>query len=276
MGGGFPTLKLGAEARSGGMGMAFTALAEDGAAAYWNPAGLTRLDRKDIQLSVHRWVEGVHSEFLSFGWGNGTWGFGMHALFTEVGDIEYRSVPSPTPLTTFSANEFIIGFSLARVIQETISIGFTVKMLYEKIFIDEALGIAADFGVQWELWEEGLRVGGVVQNIGRTGKLVEETIELPMTLKAGLAYPLVFGQSRITGVVDVVKEKDFPAHVHGGIEAGYKGLLFVRGGYQTGYDIRSFTGGLGFAWKNYRLDYSYMPIDGGFGDSHRLSVGIRW
>ena len=275
-GGGFPSLKLGADARSGGMGMAFTALSGDGAAAYWNPAGLTRLERKDVQLAIHRWVEGVHSEFLSFGWGNGAWGFGLHALYTEVGDIEYRVVPSPTPLTTFSANELVLGFSLARTLSERIGFGVTVKMLYEKIFVDEAWGVAADIGLQWELVEDGLRAGGVIQNVGWTGTLDEEAIELPFLWKFGVAFPLSAGEHRLVAVLDVIQERGFPVHVHCGFEAGYKGFLFLRGGYQTGYDIRSFTGGVGISWKAYRLDYGYMPIDGGFGDSHRLSVGIGW
>lgn len=276
MGGGFPSLKLGADARSGGLGLAGTALTGGSTAAYWNPAGLSQMTQKDILLSIHRWVEGVHSEFLSFGWGNGDWGFGLHAMYTEVGDIEYRDVPSPQPLTTFSASELALGLSLAKAIHERISVGLTVKMLYEKIFIDEAFGIAADFGIQWEIWEEGLRAGGVIQNVGSTGKLDEESIDLPVTARVGLAYPTAIGEGRFTGVVDLVKEKDFPVHLHGGIEAGYRGILFVRAGYQTGYETRGVTGGIGFAWKGYRLDYAYMPVGGGFGDSHRLSVGIGW
>jgi len=41
-------LKMGVGARALGMGGAFTAVADDGTAAFWNPAGLVQLDKKSI------------------------------------------------------------------------------------------------------------------------------------------------------------------------------------------------------------------------------------
>ena len=53
--------------------------------------------------------------------------------------------------------------------------------------------------------------------------------------------------------------------------------LFVRDARQLGRFAKAdVTGGVGVVWKDYRVDYSYIPLKSGWGDSHRLSVGIGW
>ena len=269
-------MKLGCHARSEAMGMAFTALADDGSAGFWNPAGLASLQRKDMLLSFHRWIEDVRDEFLAFGWGGPSSGMGIHVLYTDMGEFEQRIVPSPTPMATFSAHELIFGVSYARMVFNRFDVGMTIKLLYEKIYIEEAWGVGVDLGFLWHVWADGLRIGGVLQNLGKTNALFEEDISLPMTVRLGLAYPLnTFGGQWIF-VVDGIKERGFPYHLHGGIEYGWRGRVFIRCGYQTGYEARDITGGIGVAWGGYRLDYSYMPLGAGLGDSHRFTVGIGW
>ena len=275
-GGGFPTLKLGSDARSTGMGMAYVAVAEGGSAGFWNPSALTFQKKRHLLFSMHRWIEGVGTTFFGLDWGGEEWGVALNVLYTEIGDIEQRLVPSPEPLSTFSTNELIFGFSVARRMGPHVGIGATVKGLYEKILFDEAMGIALDVGILWHLWPGGLRIGGVVQNIGKTNHLVDEDIPLPLTSRVGLAFPLrLFGNGCLL-VADGIKERGFPFHLHTGIEFGWRDVLFFRLGYQTGYDIRDVTGGVGVVWRGYRVDYSYIPLKSGWGDSHRLSVGIGW
>ena len=274
--GGFSSLKLGTHARAEAMGMAHVALVQDGSASFWNPAGLVAMPRKDIILSVHRWIQDVSSQFLGFGLGGASSGFGLHVLYTEVGGIEQRIGPSPTPLGTFSAHELVAGISYARLIGSRIRLGVTLKMLYEKIYIDEAVGFAGDVGLLWDVWEDGLRLGAVLQHLGKTNPLRDEEIPLPLTARLGFAYGLDWLGCQWILVVDGVKEDGFPFHVHGGAELGWKDRFFLRFGYMTGYDNRNMSGGLGLSWKRYRMDYSYAPIGNGLGDSHHLSVGIGW
>lgn len=273
---GFPTLKLGAGGRASALGLAYTALSDDGSAGFWNAAGLCFIGRNDVVLSVHRWIGDVQSEFVGFGWGDGRTGFGIHMLYTEVGGIEHRIVPSPTPLAVFSSHEFVGGISFARMIGRRISVGLTAKVLYEKIFFDEALGAACDIGFLWKVWDEGLRVGGVLQNMGKTGRLQDEAIALPFTGRLGLAFSVFGLGGKWVFVADGVKERDFPFHLHSGVEYGWKDVLYLRCGYQTGYETRDLTWGMGVAWHGFRLDYTTMPFRRGIGDSHRLTVGVGW
>jgi len=275
-GGSFPTLKLGSTARSEALGMAYVAVADDASGGFWNPAGLASMRGGDAVLSLHRWIQDVRGEFLAFGWETHHGGYGVHVLYTDMGELEHRLTPSPTPLATFSAHEFVMGISFGRTIYNRLSVGLTAKLLYEKVYIEEAWGVAADFGFLWDVFADGLRIAGVVQNIGKTNPLQTEDIRLPFTVRLGVAYPLSLLGGRWWFVLDGVKERDFPFHLHGGVEYGWRERLFLRCGYQTGYETRDFTGGLGVTWGRYRLDYSYMPLGMGLGDSHRLTVGIHW
>ncbi len=273
-GGGFASLQLGGDARASALGMAYTALSDDGSGSYWNPAGRVRSGDRDMILSVQCWIEDVQSAFLGFGMGGENTGLGIHILHTEVTGFEHRIVPSPTPIQFFSAHELIIGISYSRIIIDNLSIGMTLKSLYEKLFVEEVFGLAADFGFLYSVWNNGLRIGGVLQYIGKTNLMKNEEIALPVTAKVGFALSIPLFQNDCLFVLDGIQGKDLPYHVHVGVEYGWWSQLSVRLGYQTGYEMRSITGGIGFVWDRYRLNYSYMPLHSGFGDSHRLSVGL--
>jgi len=275
LGQGFTTLQIGGNARASALGMAYTALADDGSGAFWNPAGLMFLDKTECLFSLHRWIQGVQSGFLGFGWKGKHAGIGMYLLYTEVGGMEYRLVASPTPISLFSSSEIVGGLSYARTLGRRWSFGLTVKLYYEKIFLDEAVGVGGDIGFLWEMREEGLRIGGVLQNMGGTGRLRNEKIPLPFTGKVGFAFPFCFLGEHWMLAVDGMKEIDLPFHVHGGVEYGWLDRLFLRCGYQTGYATRTLTGGIGLHMGWVRLDYSYMPFRKGLGDAHQLSLRFR-
>ena len=132
-GSGFTSLKLGADSRSAGFGMAFTALADDGSVGFWNPAGLAWMKGTHLVLTHHRWIFDVKSEFIGIGTGWQNRGIGFHVLYTNMGDLELRKTPSPEPLGTFSAYELIGGISYGQKIADRITLGTTLKLYYEKI-----------------------------------------------------------------------------------------------------------------------------------------------
>lgn len=275
-GDGFSTLKLGGSGRAAAMGMAFTSLADDGSGAFWNPAGLSMLNRGDVQLTGHRWMGELKSALIGIGAGNGRSGWGFHMLYTEIGGMEYRIEPSPAPLAEFSSHEWMGGLSYARSLGGGFSLGLSLKMYYLKIFTDEALGIGGDLGILWHWKKTGFRFGAVLQNVGKTADLRNEPVPLPLTARAGLSYAINgFGGAWIFSL-DGVKQRDFPLHLHAGMEFGWESGIFFRLGFQTGYHTRDITGGVGMAWNRYRLDYTYIPLAGGLGDSHRVSIGIAW
>lgn len=272
-GSGFLSLKLGIDARSGAMGMAYTALQGRGTSSFCNPAALSFINGKYLAFTRQKWIQGVNNSFLGFDYGgdNGSWG--IHTMFTEVGGIEQRTVASPEPESIFSFYEMVFGVSYSRKITETIGLGITVKGLIEKISIDKASGAAFDLGMQWQAIEKSLFLGAVIQNIGRTGKLYKERIDLPLTARCGAAYTTsIFGCSFIFAADGVIDDE---FHLHSGIQFAFSDILFLRGGYQSGYEIKGLTAGLGVLFKTINFDYAYMDIRKGLGESHKLTCSIQ-
>jgi hypothetical protein len=272
---GFPSLKLAVDGRYAAMGNAGIASALDASAGYRNPAGLAGDSCTEAIFTMHRWMQGVKSGFAGIAFKGMKSGAAFHLLYTGVPDIEYRtSEPSPEPAGRFSSTEMSAGVSYGRRLTPVLSAGISLKLYFEKIFVEEALGFGGDIAVTASPFGNGIRIGAAVQNIGKTGKLASESIELPLAVKIGVAAPVTFPFGGGLVLVDCVKERDSRLHLHGGAEIAWRNTLFLRGGYQSGYEMHGISGGLGFSFQKARLDYSFMPMSRGLGDSHRFSLAL--
>lgn len=269
---GFVSLKLASEARFGALGHTGVAYFGDPSMGFRNPAGLVSGD-PGVEVSFHQWMKDVQSGFLGIAIPGHKRGWGFHLLYTEIGDLEYRMLPTPEPLGTFSFHEIIAGISFAQEIFPWLSLGINTKMFYEKIFVDEALGWGIDFGGGVRMtpkWTWGI----VLQNVGKTGKLAKASIPLPMTFRTGSAFS--FSTPWFDGLflTDLVKEKDSKWHWHLGVEWEKWKSVFFRWGYQSGYDLYQMSTGFGIQWRKYRIDYAYVPMKKSFGNQSRISINI--
>jgi hypothetical protein len=60
------------------------------------------------------------------------------------------------------------------------------------------------------------------------------------------------------------------------MEYWYREIFALRAGYKIGYDLDSFTCGVGFVWKNFQLDYGWGMSGSKMGDNHRFSLTTRF
>ena len=273
---GFESLRIGTDAQTAALGMAGVAAASGPAACFFNPAGLPGWSENTASATLHRWIQDVTAGVFGVAWSGKSRGFGIAVQYTESGGIEHRIVPSPEPIGTFSWNELSAGISFG-VRRGKWSFGLTGKVLYEKIFIDDAWGGAADFGAAVETGFRGLRLAGAVTNLGATGRLQREPVDLPTAVRIGAYLPVGLSEGLHGSVVlDALVERGGSFHLLGGAALALRRVLFVRAGYQGGYDNRGFCFGAGIALKSYRLDYAFLPLGSGLGESHRFTFGVRW
>jgi len=272
---GFLSLKLGVDARSNGMGLASTALPGNCAAGFNNPAGLALNEGTGVIITHHRWFQGVQGYFSGFSWSKGKNSFGLHLLYTDLGTMEYRLRADPAAAGTFNAHEFAVGMSWGRQVSATLFFGLTAKFLYEKVFVYETSGAAIDGGILWRPFDDGITIGLHLRNLGRTGKLNNRRISLPASGSLGLALPVNLPGGRWLVAADGVYYKDVGWYLHSGTEYALNDNLFLRIGLQNGEGKNDITFGLGINLNKYRLDYSYMVLHSGLGDSHKISVSIN-
>ena len=274
---GLQFLKLGVGARALAMGEAYSAIATDPSATYYNPAALSLVTSPRILLMHKEWIQGTRTEFIGATSRTGDFSFGLSANSTSVDNIELRSVPGPA-LGTFDARNASIGLSGSYAFSPEFSAGMTMKYLYEKIYVYDASGLAFDFGGVYKTpWDVTLALA--VNNLGSLSELDKESSTLPASIRGGAGYERDLEQldSRLTLSTDIVSfTVEQKSHVHVGAELTYKETFSARAGYQTGYDAKSFSAGVGIRYDIVALDYAYVPFQVDLGTTHTFSIGINF
>jgi hypothetical protein len=279
---GMAFLKLGTDARSAALSGATIAIASGAAATTQNPAGLAIAPDPwtsvDVLFTHREWIQDTRIEYLGVRVAlDSSQAIGVSLSSLSTGDIEIRERPGPAQ-GTFAARNAAIGLSYARGFG-ALELGLTVKLLYEKILVDDATGFAVDIGGRWESSLPGLLVGAAIQHLGGMGALRDKATVLPMTLRAGPAYGIRWEQPRadvlIAGDVAYIPEEG-EAYASLAGEFTYDRMASARVGYQFGSSGRGFSAGAGFRYGLFLLDYAYAPVASDLGNTHTISVGLTF
>ena len=275
---GLSFLKYGFGARNIAMGDAGTALSNDLTALFYNPAKLALADKSEVLFMHNEWIQDVNSEVIGVKtelW-NIPFAFGINV--TSVDGIEFREIAGE-PITTFDANYFFGSLSTGFFVTEEISFGASFKYLYEGLLNDEASGFGFDFGLNYLLPYKGLTASMVVKNIGSMNALRSESTKLPTEFRLGTAYTYNLEHSKFdfTGGVEFQKYLDTKDnHFNFGGEVLYNKLIAARSGFQTGYESRGFTAGIGLMWGNLKFDYAFLPFSLGLGNANLFSLQFKF
>lgn len=299
---------LGIGGRATGMGDAFGAIADDGSAVYWNVAGLTQLDRSELNLFFGPLLNGKeYYTFLSFG-----------APFFEDTAWEL-SVMSLMHNDASNTKEFtVIGsFASDLNLERTFSAGLNVKYLNYNSTASTTVdgvnlqgiahGLGLDMGVLYQIplpqWGKKLNFGLFIQdidtNIYWSGGTSEE--QIPTVFKIASAYYLeenivmscdfdffkdmnISGQPLSEPIYDSARNVTITAlepqdnRVHVGLEGWFfRNHLGLRGGYTAFATMPGrFTGGVSYKENTWEVDYAYIGHSEHLGDSHRLNVTLRF
>jgi hypothetical protein len=226
----------------------------------------------------NEWIQDVRSEVGGIKWNMFSLPFAIGFNVTTISDIEVREKPGD-PITKFNANYFFGSLSSGFTIVKDLDFGATIKYLYEGLFNDESTGYGLDFGLNYITPVKGLTASAVIKNIGSMGKLRVESTKLPSELRFGGAYNIGLESSKLDFVLAAEFQKYLETddiHINTGGEIIYNQVFAARVGYQSGYESRDFTGGVGIMWGNFRLDYAYMPFSLGLGNANLFSVQFKF
>ncbi len=271
---GLSFLKFGFGAKNIAMGDAGAVSSNDVSALFYNPSRLAGKDNTEIMLMHNEWIQDVRSEVL--GIASEVWGLpiALGLNVTTVSDIEVRTRPGEAD-SKINANYFFGSLSTGFGIVENIDFGLSVKYLYEGILNDEANGWGFDFGLNYQTSIEGLTASAVIKNLGSMNNLRNEATKLPSEFRIGPAYHFDFSDSKI-GMTAAAEFQKYlltdDVHFNLGAEGVYDNTIALRAGYQTGYESRGFTGGVGLMWGNLRFDYAFMPFTLGLGNASVFSL----
>ncbi|MCJ7508130.1 MAG: PorV/PorQ family protein [candidate division Zixibacteria bacterium] len=273
---GLSFLKIGMGARPVGMGEAFTSVSGDINCLYWNPAGLAKTEGINLTFMHNRWFQEISSNYLAAAFKIKKNTIGVSLALNRVPDIEVRDKPTAEPVGTFDAEDLVLTLGYAKSFGAKFDLGVSVKGLYQKIYTYEASGLGFDIGGIYIL-NDKFQFGTAILNIGPEMKFEEEKFSLPLIYKLGVAYKT--SEKHLKGdiilAMDLVKPKDNDLKLHSGLEYNYNKILFLRMGYQSGYDDKSFSFGMGLGYERYKVDYAFVPFSSDLGNTHRISLEIK-
>lgn len=271
---GLSFLKLGVGAQSIAMGEAYSSLTDDATAVIYNPARLFHGGSNNVVLMHNSAGQDLNNDFFAGKIAFNKLAFGIGIVRSSVDDIEVRTAPGEMT-ESFNAQNLSIGVTLAYKINPNISVGVTSKFLYEKIYIDDASGVGFDLGTNYE--KDNLSLSFVIANLGSVNNLRNSETKLPSLIRLGGGYKFKSKMFAFRLGAEGFKVLDGGAfHLHSGGEVGYNDLIFLRLGYQSGYENKGLTTGVGLKYKAFSIDYAYVPYMNDFGTGNTFSLGINF
>ena len=290
-------LKIEPGSRPVGMGGAFTGLANDINTIFWNPAGLTTIQTRELTAMQHFWVADISSQSIGYAQrvNNIVWGASLVGSFTE---IDRYTTPTSEPDSTVTVGGFATGLSLAYPLGTSTSIGGTAKFISQQLDIQNVYGASVDFGLITHLLQNRLGLGITVQNAGVFFEDAERAEDLPseyppLALRSGFAYRLLKEegmqqQELWTFLADVhLPLIDANPSFHFGIERWFYNIVAARVGYRIGLNENPNDGlsiGIGVKKKGldslanvgFQFDYAFVPQTDFESNSHRISIITRF
>jgi len=292
-------------ARFNALGEAGTAEATDYTAMWWNPGGFAYAADKGNDYGMHlmytKLVPGLADDvyllYLGYGMRIEGWGMlGFNLTFLDQGEQDGRDARGQFT-ERFDSKQYSLGVTYGVKFSEQLGIGFGLKYFRDELAPNSATadGVAGigdswafDMGAHWRPLDK-LKTGLALTNMGPKITFVDEAQAdpMPFTLRTGLAYTA--WESPVQSVVVLVDwleslVKDDETRVFGyGLEWGYSGYLFIRGGYKSDPegDIQAATGGVGvdlsnFTDQNILFDYGNIPQAKGLERVHRISLTFEF
>lgn len=271
-------LNIGVDARALGMGGAFTSIADNPSAIYWNVAGLRNLEDPQVEFSHQSWYQDVNIENLliafpgrkiSFGAGLTYLSFGQVQSFDEFGEQG----------EDLSMYNLAFAVSAAADLTEDISIGLSAKYIEQSFDIVRGSAFAGDFGII--AGYEGVRMGIALVNVGTKIRYISVEEELPAAVRMGFSFRQF--NSKALFSLDGYAPFKGSFSIHQGLEVNIFEQLYARTGLiyqtQTGTDENAlaYNLGLGIGYGKGRFDYTIMPSDNyGTDIVHNFTISLAW
>jgi len=276
-------LKIGVGARATALGGAYTALAQDATASYWNPAGLVQCERNEIVLSHLDWLADVDFEYAAY-----VHKFGKNlAISAFAGFLHLADMPVTTEYHPygngeyFSYSDMVAGLSGSLKMTDRFSFGVTLKYVREDLDNLYMNGLLFDFGTFYWTGYKTLRIAAAVRNFGTDFQpngtyMRRENDEISESSYESFSAPAIFtlgaamdvytaGKHIVTAAVQMNHPMDNHENFVIGAEYTWQKMFALRMGYRGNDDENRLTFGAGahfdIAGKKAKIDYSYADFN---------------
>jgi len=275
------------------MGGSYGAVISGIEAAYWNPAGVAKLDGNGEVIFSHMdYIADIDVEYAAIASRVGSFG----VLGATLKTINFGEIPVTTTETpdgtgeTYSPRYMTMGVVYSRVMTDRINFGVKLNLISETIMRVSATGAALNAGVQYRTADDGFMMGVALRNLGTdmifNGPDLEQTItppgtepgtrsepwriplspfELPTQLEISVAYGVLnTGTTTVTLGGSFLNDNFSLDQYTFGAEIELMNMIYLRGSYALAEDPEThefYSGNEQFLWGP------------GFGGGLKLNMG---
>ena len=285
----FNFLRTDVSSRAAGMAGSFVGVLNDPTTIFYNPAGLSTLTNPMGSVGFFKHLLDINTGYISYAQEIQGAGFvGASVLYTSYGSFT-RTDEAANNLGTFSAGDLAVIVGYSNLLDENLHYGINIKYIYSSIEEYSSTGLAGDFGILYSIPDSKVTLAASILNAGT--QLSEYG-----SVKEDLPLDVVIGGSVVPRGIPLLLHVSFHKLNASTDDFGERFRAFRVGGEFTlgpsfqlrfGYDnekrtdlkigstagLAGFSGGIGIAVSNYRLDYAISSL-GTIGEWHRVSLGV--
>ena len=236
-------LSIGVGSKAVGMGGAYTSIANDATAMYWNPAGVSFYNTKEVYFNHANWIADISFDY--FGITIPTGGksiIGFNITSVTMDEMEVTRYGNEDTGETFRAADYAFGSTFSVSLTDRFSLGFNGKYIQQSIANSHAGGLALDIGTLFAT-PFGFRLGSSISNFGPklnmtgddlligadvnenidgnnesvTSTLSTDHFDLPLVLRIGISDEIKFGgNNEFIWSLDAVSPNDNANYINAG------------------------------------------------------------
>ncbi len=276
-------------ARGIGLGGAMTAVSDDAASLYWNPAGLAKIPRLSATFMHSQYAGDITYDAASYAQRvNDTSVLGLGVRYLDGGSIAQTDINGAT-VGSFHPRSYVAEAGWGQSIYDLsdsemdLSMGVTTRVIRTDLGVASATGFSSDLGVLSRFYTNSINydMGFAVQNLGSGQKFGAVRDTLPTRLRFGGAVRPVKGLLlSLEGVAPINDAPYGAAGVEYSVEVERGLVASARAGvdtltYQSLGLSSTLRFGMGIKFNDLSFDYAFVPMGVLDSATHRVSVSFN-
>ncbi len=249
------------------LGGAFTAVADDANAMFYNPAGLQFLRQHEVTfMNADLFGTGIRTTYISYA---------LPVSRRQAVGIDWQHIGFGDGELGF--NRDVIKAAFSRELHPRVSVGGSFKYLWTDMSLDgqsvgKGSGVGFDVGVLFSPMPK-LKVGINVHDVRGTGVTYDgggSSTLLPRMVRGGVAWE---------ATKNLMLAADVDRKFHLGGEYRFRDLMTFRMGSQKDLktsDPLEMTFGLGLRYRAFQVDFTHAPGRRGVGQTQRYGFTVSF
>ncbi|MFH1379889.1 MAG: PorV/PorQ family protein [bacterium] len=267
--------------RALGLGQAFTAVADDLSAAFWNPAGLPQLRYKEFVFVHDEQLYNFNYNYIGYVNPIGkkfTLGTELHYFYVnDIRSYDYLGNAGKKLSAYDSMFSLAGGYTLYNSDTRFFGLGTTGKLIQQKLADERAVSYSGDLGSLYLCNDKRFGLGFTMRNLPLSRpNFSTESAPLPTEYRLGTSYKFPFKTIQILISTDLILPRKEITYNTWGLESVWWNLFALRAGYRFAKDTGSgISFGAGTTIGGFKIDYAFVPF-GELGESNKISIGFAF